>query len=307
MDGESDFDFANFGPGDHERNRAVDAIRNLDGSWSASPTTLSFGNIRWRPDLQDGSQRVLHLTLTGEIPEALKRRLRAGHKAGLSITVALGSRGVDTATLGLLQEIDAWIIAVDCDDLAASARAYRSVADWIATERISLAPDELRVLAEARLDMAVAEPTSIKGRYYEETLCLVFSQIPWLTVEEHAYRNASEEIDIVLGIHATGHVAALVKGGVAIATAKNESKATGSSTVKYLKEQIANRKGRCTLGFLCSASTISKDAKTELLRGSQSSDIVIVELDYDDLRALILHPQDLDQGLQKLILRAINA
>ena len=134
--------------------------------------------------------------------------------------MALGSRGVDTPTLGLLQEIDARIVAVDCDDLAAGARTYRSVADWIATERISPAPDELRVLAEARLEATVAEPTNVKGRYYEETLCLVFSQIPWLTVEEHAYRNASEEIDIVLGIHATGHVAALVKGGVAIATAK---------------------------------------------------------------------------------------
>ncbi|HWF33164.1 MAG TPA: hypothetical protein VG188_11460 [Solirubrobacteraceae bacterium] len=307
MDGASDFDFASFGPGDQERNRALAAIQELDGGWKASSTTLSFGAMRWRPDLQDGEQRALHLTLTGEIPGALKQRLRAAHEAGMRITVALGSRGVDMPTLEFVQAIDARIVAVDWGEEGSGVRIYRSVADWIATERISLAPDELRKLAEARLDAALAEPTNVKGRYYEETLCLVFSQVPWLTVEEHAYRNASEEIDLVLGIHATGHVAALVKGGVAVATAKNESTATGSNTVKYLKEQVANRKGRCTLGFLCSASTISKDARTEVLRGSQSAETVIVQLDLDDLRNLIRNSEELDQGLQRLIIRAVNA
>ncbi len=257
--------------------------------------------------MKASKKRALHLTLTGDIPEALKRRLRAAHDAQFPLTVALGSRNLDTATLGLLQDIDARIIAIDWDESSCDARAYRSVADWIASERISLAPDDLRTLAGARFAAALEEPTNIKGRYYEETLCLVFSQVPWLTVEEHAYRNASEEIDVILGIHATGHVAALVKGAIAIATAKNESKATNSATVKYLKEQIANRKGRCELGFLCSASTISNEAKTEVLRGSQSSNILIAELDCDDLHGLISHPENLDENVQSLIRRAVNA
>lgn len=308
MDDESNFDLGwdHPGPGDHERNRAIIAIRRLDVSWSSDAHTLSLSHLRWRPDLTAAPNRVLHLTLTGEIPAALGRRLRAANDANFSLTVALGSSSVDTATLCLLQEIDAQIIAVNWEQ-PKKARPYRSVADWIASERISLAPDDLRTLADSRLRTALAESTSVKGRYYEETLCLIFSQVSWLTVDEHAYRNITEEIDLVLGIHATGHVAALVKGAVAIATAKNERKATGSATVKYLKEQIANRKGRCELGFLCSASTISTEAKTEILRGSQSSSLLIAELDYADLTALIEHADNLDGALESVIRRAVNA
>jgi hypothetical protein len=295
------------GPGDEDRARALAKVQSLDKKWTAPTDAVAVGDIRWRPDLVAPKRRVLHLALTGEIPRALMRRMRSAQEGGHQVTVALGSHRLDIETLLALQALNARIIAVDWDEDQMLVRAHRSVADWIATERISLSPDDLRCLAEARLTTAETEITNEKGRLYEEVLCLLFSQVPWITVDEHAYRNESEEIDLILGIHATGHIAELAKGAVAIATAKNEDKATGSSTVKYLKEQIANRKGRSKLGFLCSATTISPAAKTEILRGSQSSDLVIAQLDRKDLRELLNDAKHLDHAVQNLIRRAIDS
>lgn len=304
-----EFDSLYAGPGDKERASVLAMITASSSTWKEAKDAIALaGGGRWRPDLRAGSKGVLALSLEGEIPQALLRRMRAARDDDYELTVALGSARLEVSMLLLLQELDARIVAVDWfDRLVPQIAEYRSIADWIASERIALSPEDLRELALARLEAALADPTNIKGRFYEEVLCLVFSQIPWLTVDEHAYRNESEEIDLILGVHATGHIAGLANGPVAIATAKNEAKATGSATVKYLKEQMANRKGRCKLGFLCSASTISPAAGTEILRGSQSSDMVYACIDLDDLRGLLDAPADLDQGIQAIVRRAIDA
>ena len=294
------------GPDDQDRARARAAILLLHPDWQEPPGAFDFGDARWRPDLVRDERQLLHLSLSGEIPGALLRRIGAAHQAGFEITVALGTRSVDILTVTALQELNVRIIFVEWEE-ESPARGYRSIADWIATERIFLSPDDLQTLASTRLDEALASQDNRKGRMFEEVLCLVFSQVSWFTVDEHAYRNDSEEIDLVLGVHAVGHVAELIKGAVAIATAKNEKSATGSATVKYLKEQMANRKGRCKLGFLCSASSISRDARTEILRGSQSGDLAFAQLDVEDLRKLLANSSRLDEGVRGLILRAINS
>jgi hypothetical protein len=297
------------GAGDEERSSALAAILSSGRGWKETEQALPLtGGARWRPDLRAGVKGILVLSLEGELPQAVLRRMRAAREGGYELTVALGSARLEVSMLLFLQEFDARIIAVDWFDRSVPRIGeYRSIADWIARERIALSPDDLRVLALSRLDAALADPTNVKGRLYEEVLCLLFSQIPWLTVDEHAYRNDSEEIDLVLGVHATGHIAGLAKGPVAIATAKNEATATGSATVKYLKEQMANRKDRCKLGFLCSASTISAEAGTEILRGSQSSDMVYACIDLQDLRGLLDNPSALDEGVQSIVRRAVDA
>lgn len=301
-----EFDRLYAGPGDEERSRALVAIATK-GGWGAPAHAISLGTgLGWRPDLVTSSNGVLALSLEGAFPQALLRRMRAAKALEYDLTVALGSPRIEVSILLALQELDTRIVAVDwLDRTRPKVTHYRSIADWIASEGIALSPEDLRDLAGVRLDEALADSTTTKGRLYEEVLCLVFSQISWITVDQHAYRNESEEIDLALGVHAAGHIAELARGPIAIATAKNENKSTGSGTVKYLKEQMANRNGRCKLGFLCSASTISADAKREILRGSQSSDFVLVQMDIQDLRSLLVDPSRLDVGIEGLILRAI--
>jgi hypothetical protein len=296
------------GPGDEERSKTLAAIQAV-GGWKVPTTPVALDpGLAWRPDLVAGAKDALALSLEGTFPRALIRRMRAARERGYNLTVALGSPRVELPILLTVQELDARIVGVDWyERVRPRVARYRSVADWISSEGIALSPADLQALAVARLREALADPTNVKGRLYEEVLCLVFGQIPWITVDEPAYRNESEEIDLVLGVHATGHIAELARGPVAIATAKNESKPTGSATVKYLKEQMANRKDRCKLGFLCSASTISDDAGKEILRGSQSSDFVLAQMDLHDLQRLLEVPAELDEGVQDLVRRAIAA
>lgn len=292
-------------PDDADRDQALDAICSLESAWKVPEHALPLEGVSWRPDLVAGEEKVLHLALDGDLPHALIRRLEAASKSGKDVTIALGIRGAVIRTLLAIQSFDARVIAVDWERPTTRVRSHRSVADWIASERIALSPRDLQALASAHFANALIAETIKKGRLYEEVLCLVFSQVSWLTVDEHAFRNATEEIDLILGIHAAGHVGELVKGAIAVATAKNEATPLSSHVVKYLRDQVANRHKRCKLGFLCSATTITDDAKTEILRGSQSSELVLVPIEGSDLHNLIDGADDLDAQLLALIRRAV--
>jgi hypothetical protein len=291
-------------PGDEDRAAALEAIRGLAGGWRESTTPVTFEGTRWRPDLIGAEERVLHLALAGELPGVFLRRLRAAAASGARVTVAFAAVLDDVEQMLSLQRLDARVIGLELGEWGYRAREYRSIADWLAAGSFYLADEDFRRLAGERLASALTGGDA-KGRWFEEALCLLFNQVSWLTVEEHAYRNSSEEIDLVLSARAGGHAARLAGAPMVLATAKNETHATGSSVVKYLKEQIANRRGRCKLGFLCSATTISPDARREILRGSQSSETVIVPLDGEMIASLIQRPAELDERVEQLIVKAI--
>jgi hypothetical protein len=292
------------GPSEVDRGVALQAL--CDGSgWKIPDAPLDLGDLRWKPDLT-ATGAVLHLSMTGALPGPWIRRMEAAAKADLKLTFATTATTLDVEALLALQSLDARIAIIDLSGDVPRVRAHRSVADLIAAERLFIDPGALRALAEHRLAEAGAtDNNSKKGRWFEEVLCLVFSQVSWLTVDEHAYNNATEEIDLLISCRAVGYIAQLIGSPLVVATAKNENKATNSQTVKYLKEQVANRKGRCKLGFLCSASTISDDAKGEILRGSQSADIVIACIDREALVGLIQGADELDERLEALIRAAI--
>src|SRR5262249_21269465 len=152
--------------------------------------------------------------------------------------------------LELLQELEVAPFELRVDDESNwHASEWSSVADWVARANMALRPGELRRLVAQCL--AVAEDPGrtnhARGHAYEEALCLVFSQVSWLKVVEHAYKNDTEEIDIALLVTGAGEYAQLAGGPLAIATAKNEKKSLGSATVKYLEGQMGNRRGRCKL------------------------------------------------------------
>ncbi|WP_205696030.1 hypothetical protein [Conexibacter sp. SYSU D00693] len=269
---------------------------------------LALGDTSWLPDLVGDKRLVVHLSIDGDLPRAFSRRLVAAAAAEHRVAFATGATGLELSTMQTLQNLDARVWHVDLTRSPVAVERYRSVADWVAGRRVSMTPAEMVVLVNDRLADGAGDGTNAaRGRWYEEALCLLFSQVSWLEVEEHAYRNASEEIDIVMSSRAAGHVAQLIGGPVVIATAKNEATPTGSDVVKYLKEQMANRKGRCKLGFLCSSSTISKDAVIEILRGSQGNDAVIVPIDRDVVEGLLSSPDDLDARFERLILEAVDA
>ena len=292
-------------PGDEDRAAAIEAIRQLPGNWHEPAELVEVDGTRWLPDLVGGERRLLHLALEGAIPGVFLKRLQAAAGDGARVTVAFAAVLDDVEQMLALQRLDARVVGLELRDEAYRAREYRSIADWVADGGFYLADDDFRRLAREHFATAVGGGRP-KGRWFEETLCLLFNQVSWLKVEEHAYRNATEEIDLVMSARAGGYAARLAGAPIVLATAKNEATATGSEVVKYLKEQVANRKGRCKLGFLCSATSISPDAHREILRGSQSSETVIVPLDGDTIARLIDDPASLDKQIEDLITKAVS-
>jgi hypothetical protein len=173
---------------------------------------------------------------------------------------------------------------------------------------MALRPAELRRLVAQCLAVAedLTRTNHVRGHAYEEALCLVFSQVSWLKVIEHAYRNATEEIDIVLLVTGAGEYARLAGGPLAIATAKNEKKGLGSATVKYLEGQMRNRRDRCKLGFACARGDVSKAANLEIV-GLRRADLVIVPVGGEDLQRLLADADRLDERLAEMVIAATIA
>lgn len=297
------------GPDASEREAVIAVLVEHDAKLErpSQPLDLEEG-LRWTPDLLD-AERVVHVELGREIPKAFVRRLRAARAEGRKIVVATKAEALTFETLELLQDLEVAPFELRVDDESAwQVSEWRSVADWVARANMALRPAELRRLVSQCL--AVAEDPDrtnhARGHAYEEALCLVFSQVSWLRVVEHAYRNETEEIDIALLVTGAGAYAQLAGGPLAIATAKNEKKSLGSATVKYLEGQMGNRRGRCKLGFACARGDVSKAADLEII-GLRRADVVIVPIGGEDLQRLLDDADRLDERLAEMVIAATMA
>jgi hypothetical protein len=310
VEDDTDFDApAPCGPDDRDREAVIAALMANDESLERPSTPLDLDDdLRWAPDLV-ATDRVVHVELGEQISKAFVRRLRAARAAGRKIVVATTAEALTFGTLELLQELEVFPVELRLDEEAQwRVSKWTAVADWIARADMALRPTELRTLVANCL--AVAEDSGrsnhARGHAYEEALCLVFSQVSWLRVVEHAYRNETEEIDVVLLVTGAGEYARLAGGPLALATAKNEKKALGSATVKYLEGQMANRRGRCKLGFACARGEVSGPAELEIL-GLRRADLVIVPIGGSELQELLEQADRLDERLAEMVIAATLA
>lgn len=297
------------GPDASEREAIVAVLIEHDAKLErpAEPLDLEEG-LRWAPDLID-ADRVVHVELGEQIPKAFVRRLRAARAAGWKIVVATKAEALTFETLEFLQEIEVAPFELRVGDQSAwHVSEWSSVADWVARANMALRPAELRRLVAQCLAVAEDQDRTnhARGHAYEEALCLMFSQVSWLSVVEHAYRNDTEEIDIALLVTGAGEYAQLAGGPLAIATAKNEKKSLGSATVKYLEGQMGNRRGRCKLGFACARGDVSKAADLEII-GLRRADVVIVPMGGEDLQRLLDDADRLDERLAEMVIAATIA
>jgi hypothetical protein len=290
-----------------EREAIVSVLMEHDARLErpSAPLDLEPG-LRWAPDLVD-ADRVIHVELGDHIPKAFVRRLRAARAAGWRVVVATKAEALTFETLEFLQELEVAPFELRLDDESRwHVSEWSSVADWVARANMALRPTELCRLVRQCLDVAEdsGRTNHARGHAYEEALCLVFSQVSWLKVVEHAYRNDTEEIDIALLVTGAGEYAQLAGGPLAIATAKNEKKSLGSATIKYLEGQMGNRRGRCKLGFACARGDVSKAADLEII-GLRRAEVVIVPMGGEQLELLLDDADRLDESLAELVIAAM--
>jgi hypothetical protein len=289
------------------RQTAADAIRAVDLKWSPNVERIEFADGRaWRPDLRHSNGHLLHVAFD-EIDEPWAGRLRAAAERDLPLTLALAPAALTLENLGLAQAVGATLLVLKEDDGdTISVAAYPSVAELVVREDLALDGGGLKALGEPLLESALAETDSYrKGLLFEHVLCLMFSQVSYVAVREHRYRNETEEVDVVLDNRATGHISDLFNGAIVLVSGKNQRAATGAPAVRELRGNMSKRRRRCNFGILCAAGRIAEQAEIERGAATDEPEKAIALLSGGMIRGLLASTQidrDLEIELRKAVL-----
>lgn len=118
-----------------------------------------------------------------------------------------------------------------------------------------------------------ASSTDQRGRSLEELVVRLFESVPGFAVTSRI-RTATEEIDISV-LNDNPDPRFRRESAILLAECKNWSGKCGKNEFVLFKQKIANRSGRCSLGFLISWNGFRSTVTKELLRGSREQVLVI--------------------------------
>lgn len=118
-----------------------------------------------------------------------------------------------------------------------------------------------------------ASSTDQRGRSLEELVARLFESVPGFAVTSRI-RTATEEIDISV-LNDNPDPRFRRESAILLAECKNWSGKCGKNEFVLFKQKIANRSGRCSLGFLISWNGFRSTVTKELLRGSREQVLVI--------------------------------
>jgi hypothetical protein len=283
--------------------KMLSAIRKLDTRWKEPKRPLGLAPADWRPNLVSG-KRVCHVHAVSVLRDHWTGRMAAAQKAGRQITIAapLSSWYVNE-TLLAADKLDAEGVVLRPSAKGWQAKSYESIGELIATENLIVNPDVLRPIARRALARArKATARHARGRLFEKLLCLVFSQVPDFELYAHNYRTETEEIDAVF-VNRRAHGRCWSNSPLVLLSGKNVKGGAGAPAVTSLASKMRNRREMCKLGFLCSAGTISQDARNHELRYSRE-DCLMVLVDGKHLDSLLDKADQLEAELEKLVIEA---
>lgn len=271
-------------------------------SWLEA-SVIEVGSLRWKPTLISPSKNaVLHVNLTDTLPSFVERRIVSASESGHQIYLALHLRSLyQEDVLRALSRVDANVYVLD-DELQPSKPLHFLAA--LADYGVPVTPElrkEIGIRALAGMNEGSANK---KGRRFEALLSFLLAQVRDLKVFSRNYRNATQEIDIVLQVDNLSDKV-WCKPGVpfVLVEAKNTSQAIGQPVVSLLIRKLETKRGSSKLGMLFSMAGFTSDAKDEELRLSQT-DMCIAMFDATGLRAL-LESDDLDEVLNQAVGRAL--
>ncbi|UCC31300.1 MAG: hypothetical protein JSU86_03305 [Phycisphaerales bacterium] len=113
-----------------------------------------------------------------------------------------------------------------------------------------------------------------KGEVLEALMCKVIQFVPGFRVHRTRVRTKTEEIDIEV-INGSDDPVWRREGALLLVECKNWSKKCGKNEFVVFKEQLRNRKLRCTCGFLIAWNGFAGTVSREMLRGSAEELLVI--------------------------------
>jgi hypothetical protein len=279
------------------------AIQKLDAAWKQPKKSLGLTPADWRPHLVAG-KRACHIHAVSVLREHWTKRMLAAQKTNRKVTIAAPlSSWYANETILSADELDAAGIVLRPSGKVWQARAYDTIVELVAGENLIVAPDNLQVIGQKILKRArAAGDKHARGRLFERFLCLLFSQISDFELFQHNYRTETEEIDGVF-LNRRVHGRCWPSSPVVLLSGKNTTGGAGAPAVTSLAAKMKNRRGMCKLGFLCSANSISTDARNHELRYSHEEGVMVL-LDGKDLDGLLDKADQLEAELERLVVNA---
>lgn len=274
--------------------------------WSRPTTTIQVGTKQWLPNLIGKDDSLCHVHLTEELSAPWLSRIRSARQDGRTVVVAAPLPALySSGTLEALASTGCEICLLQSTRNGAwKPRMYRSVLEFIAMEGILLDGDLFTKLGRDAFDSALAARTNhLRGRLFEDLLCLVFSQVPYFKVFAHNYKNRTQEIDVVLRNRSTA-------GGdipvcpLVLVSGKNTTDPADVRAFGSLETKMRDRRGQCKVGFLCSARSIASTVGIQELRGSREERVIVL-IDGPRLRSLIDAGSGIDEAINRLTVEAM--
>lgn len=113
-----------------------------------------------------------------------------------------------------------------------------------------------------------------RGRWLEETICLLFRTIAGLEDARVNVRTGSEEFDVVV-LNASRHPVLQKEGAIFLVECKNWSGKVGPKDLDYLRTKLGDRHGRATLGLLIGVGGFTAGVDEKLARSSNHAQLVV--------------------------------
>lgn len=270
--------------------------------------------VEWAKDGKRGAQRALNESWDVII---LDQRLRgaAGGDDGIDLLAALAPTGAKV------------LVATGFADATMIQRAFadgaydylektpalatllpikvRHAVELVRERRIASMNDSAREAAIRDAWKRVERETDAqrKGRVLEDLMVLLFKTVRGFAHVETRRSSEDEELDVFLRNESTDPFWMKEASQYVIAECKNWSKPVGPSELVVFRDKIANRAGRCKLGFFVAAGGFTQgfDTRGETFRKDEH---LVVPIDRDQLDALV-HAADRSEALKKLHAKAV--
>lgn len=277
--------------------------------WIQPTEPLKLETMSWKPDFITSEGVLVVIILPnvesdpGAIPHYLERRMREAFQKDLKITCVLTIVTLlYEPSFQLLDDIQATIVLKEEDEFHSPVPAMKALA-----EQDQIVSRELRInLFDKALTRCNADDltTNQKGKYLENLIHFLLTQIEDFRVKRCNWNTATEELDCVVQIrNSASEYCWSSLGPLLIVEAKNRKEKSGQEVITKTHGILTHKRGMVKIAIVVSLSGFTQDAETQVIRFS-GDELVIVLVDSKTLTKWV-NAANYEEELNDLVLSAM--
>ncbi len=270
---------------------------------------LSLTSVNWLPDgickyRNKDSVVSLHLE-NSDLPDFLRKRILAASESGYQILIVTPDYTLSSlVNLELLFEVNAYVCLIKYDG---TIQPPLRIASAIAQSRTHIRKDDFKKIGLNLYNKCLTEVSShAKGLRFEQLLNLLFSRVRDFHVIKSNYRTQTEEIDLVIQLHAvnSNRCWARYDSPFIFVEAKNQADPVGQGVISKLLGQIGGKGMAVKFGFVVAMHGFTDDAGRQAFRGNEAN-IKVVLITGETIHDWINSSDSISNLLEKSVIDAL--